>query len=377
MSYKNIALFVMAALLCLPVSADTLTLNPDHPEKYVVQKGDTLWDISGRFLNEQWRWPELWNNNPQIENPHLIYPGDELSVVFRDGQPALQVRRAGAAGMTADAGSVKLSPSVRESALKQAVPTIPIDAISPFLSRPMVVGEDELDAAPYVLSAQDGRVVAGAGDTIYARGLSDDAAVDYGIFRRGKPYINERVSRTDVLGYEALHIGDARLTRGGDPSTLVVVRSSREVLDGDRLVPVETTGFNRNFKPRVPAGEIEGNIIAVVDGVSQIGQFQVVVIDRGSNDGLEPGHVLGIFQSGIVVRDRHAKTEPEGKPDALLDLANNVAKFFRKSERSEEVELPEERAGVLMVFRTYERVSYALVMETSRPARRYDTVRRP
>lgn len=374
MTYKNIALLLFSLLAFNSATADTLAINPDHPQSYTVVKGDTLWDISSKFLSEPWRWPELWKNNPQIENPHLIYPGDTLSLVYQDGQPTMQLRRGGLA-------TYKLSPLVRTAVLDRAVPTIPIDVISPFMERAMIVGEGELDSAPYILSAQDGRVIAGAGDTVYARGMrDDDSTIDFGVFRQGPAYKSYRSNGTEVLGYEALHIGDVRLMRNGDPATLVVTSSRRELIQGDRLVALGRTGISRNFVPRLPDSDITGNIIAVVDGVSQIGQYHTVVIDRGTDDGLETGHVLGIFQSGIVVRDNYANVNQHGgEPGPLLDMVNNLADFMqlRKKQGSEEVRLPEERAGVLMVIRPYERVSYALVMETTRQIAINDSVRRP
>ena len=318
-----------------------VVLKPDYPEKYVVKKGDTLWDIAAHFLRDPWLWPELWQNNPQVKNPHLIYPGDILTLVYIEGKPTLQVQR----GQPA----VRLSPKARVEELKQAVPTIPIDAIRPFLTRPRVVTENELDAAPYILSSAGEHLIAGAGNRVYVRGIKRDDISRYAVVRAGQVYRNPG-DPSDILGYEAIHVGDAQLQRRGDPATLLLTKSNREVLNGDRLLPAEPQPFKANFMPRSPEQKVSGRIIAVQDGVSQIGQYQVVVLNLGQRQQLRPGDVLAVYQTGPVVEDRIA---------------------------GDSVKLPNERAGTLMVFRTFERVSYALVMESTRAMHVLDTVRNP
>ena len=209
---KLYALMLVFAIVPL-VQADTLDLAAGHPERYVVQKGDTLWDISARFLRDPWRWPDIWEKNPQIQNPHLIYPGDVVSLVYKDGQPMLRVT-------SGARPSVKLSPSVRTEPLVRAIPTIPIDAIAQFLTDSRVVGEGELEAAPYIVSMGKEHLVAGTSSRVYVRGIVSDQARRFGVYRRGEAYRNPDAAKDDVLGYEALHVADAVLEAGGDPATV-------------------------------------------------------------------------------------------------------------------------------------------------------------
>lgn len=340
-----------------PVPAPVVELKPNYPEKYVVVKGDTLWDIATRFLKSPWQWPQLWQFNPQVKNPHLIYPGDVLSIYFIDGKPMLEVQRN---GKTIQASlpkevlgkqypTVKLSPQIRVKGLDEAIPTIPYDAINHFLTRPRVVGEKELEQAPYVMAHAEDHLASGAGYRIYARGIEpNDVKADYVILRAGQTY---RDPDTDeVLGYEAIYVGEARLLRHGDPSTLRVVSSSREILRGDRLLPKDEDQFQHSYMPHAPKNEIDGRIIAVLDGVAQIGQFQVVVLNLGRQEDVEVGHVLAVNQRGSEAKDIVS---------------------------GETVKLPDERAGEVMVFRIFERVSYALVMNATTAIHIFDQVTNP
>jgi len=358
---------LLLTLALVAVRADTVTINPDHPDRYVVVKGDTLWDIAGRFLTEPWRWPEIWKVNPQIENPHLIYPGDVVSLTYQDGSPVLTVDRS-SAGARGSARRVKLSPEVRVYDDADAIPAIPIDAIRHFLSRPLVINDDEeMDAMPYIVSSYDQHLVNGKGNRIYIRGLSSDTGQSsYSIYRKGPAY--KRGEK--ILGYEALYVGEAAMEKFGDPSTATVTQSSREVLNGDRLMPLSEKDISRDFIPRKPDNSVEGNIISVVDGLLEIGQYQIVVLDLGEMDGMESGTVLGIYQSGKVVTD---KTGAKSN----WPLANTgIGEYLGTPKaRGEEVKLPEEFAGVVMIFRTYDRVSYGIVMEAYGPLKVNDIVK--
>lgn len=394
-------------LLTISVNADELSINPDHPENYTVVKGDTLWDISARFLNQPWRWSEIWNVNPQIENPHLIYPGDVVSLSYKDGQPVLSVNRG--TGQVVQGRNVKLSPSIRSSENDEAIPTIPIDAIQQFLKRPVVLDNDEIEQWPYVVSSYDEHLIATTGNTIYVRGIDDDSdATQYSIYRKGAAYINPKKDKDDeeeVLGYEAIYIGDATLQKKGDPASAVVTVVDKEVMVGDRLIPQSDEDISTEFFPGSPIREVDGSILSVVDGVSQIGQYQVVVVNLGEEQGIEAGNVLGIYQSGYVVKDtigpnmtektkaekeaERAKKVEEAEGDiskTLTKISNAVASgidslhetfptIANKQAKSEEITLPEEYVGVVMVFRTFEKVSYALVMETQGAVHVADTVR--
>lgn len=362
---------LLLALLLLSVpgfTQDDVKINPDHPDSYVVVKGDTLWDIAGRFLTEPWRWPEIWETNPQIADPHLIYPGDVISLVYQGGQPRLTVSRGGSASRL-----VKLSPEIRTHERSEAVPTIPIEAIRHFLNRPLVLDEGEMDAWPYILSTFDQHLIAGARNKIYIRGLdASDGAKNYSIYRQGEPYIAQSHDQGTTLGYEAIHIGDALIVENGDPATAVVTTSNREIMIGDRLAPVSDEEIDTDYIPSIPASSVRGSIISVIDGVSQISQYQVVIMDVGTQDGLQRGDVLGIYQSGKVVED-DTITNKRGRKN-INDTAL-VEYLGRPKPTVRTVQLPEEYAGVVMVFRIFDHVSYGLIMEATASIHLHDAVR--
>lgn len=338
---RRIVLSLFFLLLSLPIIANNVELNPDYPKHYVVKKGDTLWDISGMFLKYPWHWPDIWFANPQIENPHLIYPGDELSLVWRDGRPVLELNRGDR--------TVKLSPQMRETMLDQPIPTIPLSAIGPFLSKPKVVGAEVLETAPYVVASADERLISGAGDYVYVRGVMDDEVSDYSVFRGGKVYTDPETD--EVLGYEAIYTGDGSIASQGDPAKLNLTYTNREVQIGDRLLESEEDNYDLTFIPRSPETEMNGRIISVFDGVSQVGQYQIVVLNLGERDGIETGHVLSVFQAGETIRDQ------------VTDDPKDM------------VTLPDEHAGEAMIFKTYEKVSYAIVMKATRAIHLLDKVK--
>lgn len=322
-------------------------MNPGHPDQYVVKRGDTLWDISAMFLRDPWYWPEIWYANPQVENPHLIYPGDVLTLVYVDGQPRLQLQR----GTAVSGNTEKLSPRIREEALEDAIPAIPLDVIGPFLSRGVVLQRKDIAKTPYVVSIRDGHLVGAMGQDLYVRG--DLAGMDHGynVVHVGKKLVDP--DDGDILGYEGIYVGAGTIVRTGDPSTLSLNDSAREAMEGDRLISQDIS-FPGQFVPRPAPKSTEGSIIHIVDGVSQVGQYQVIIINRGSRDGLEPGHVLRVWQKGARITDHN-------KPGRV----------------SQKVDLPDEPAAVSMVFRTYERSSYALIMRATNEVNVLDIVRNP
>ena len=335
-------LFLGLILSSALFAAEPVAANPAHPDRYVVVKGDTLWDIAGRFLRDPWRWPDVWYVNPQIENPHLIYPGDTIVMTYVDGQLRLSLER----------GSVvKLSPQMRTTPVAAAIPTIPIDAIYPFLTRPYVVGENELEQAPYIVDFADEHIAGGAGIRVYVRTIENTDHKTYDVVRAGDPY--KDADTGEVLGYEALYIGNAALQRPGDPATLMLTQTDLETLPNDRLLPSVEDAPLQNFQPKAPDSQVNGSIISVLNGVTQIGQYNVVVLDRGTENGLQPGDVLSIAHKGEVIKD-------DITPD-----------------RTDTVKLPNEEAGVLMVFRTFPRVSFGLVLRATRPIHVLDRVRNP
>ena len=383
MGMKHLSILIMTWALGGAVVAQPATLTADHPDHYVVRKGDTLWDISGRFLQQPWQWPELWERNPQINNPHLIYPGDIVSLVYRDGKPMLTVRRAGGRPV------VRLGPEVRSEPLETAVPAIPLDAIGPFLNASRVVTDETLAAAPYVVSVGKEHLIGSPLGEIYVRGV-EDGTTRFAVYRRGRAYTDaDGTGGGAYLGHEALHVADVEVVRDGDPATARVLRSNRELLAGDRLLPLAEEHFTKPFMPHAPDDEVRGSIISVFDGVTQIGPNQVVVLNVGEDEGIESGHVLAVWQKGPLVEDRFAE-RPDRRTASYEDsngsLAADMGEFFNRisdavgSIRKEQpplVALPDERAGLVMVFRTFEKVSYALVMEASRAMHLYDSVTNP
>jgi hypothetical protein len=339
-----------------PAPPPPAAFKPDYPDRYVVVKGDTLWDIASRFLNDPWLWPQVWQINPKIRNPHLIYPGDVIVLYYVDGKPYLTLE--GVAGVVPpgvappkDIETVKLRPQIRYDSLEKAIDTIPRSAIGPFLYRPRVVTKEEIDNAPYIVSSYEEHLISGTGNRVYAKNVTNEQIAQYGVIRPGEVYRDPDTN--EVLGYEVIRVAAARVVRVGDPTTLTLVHAKREVLNGDLLLPSEEGELDFTFFPQPPRDAINGQIISVFDGVSLIGQYNVVVLNRGKRDGLVVGNVLAIYQAGKQVVD------PQGKSS------------------TSRVTLPDERAGVLMVFRTYEKVSYALVMRATRAIHVNDRVTNP
>ena len=324
------------------MAADGGLLKPSHPERYVVVKGDTLWDISGRFLSEPWRWPDIWHANPQIENPHLIYPGDIIELSYVEGKPRLSLKRG---------GLVKLSPRVRSDAVGNAIPAIPINAIQQFLSRPYVLNDTALEGVPYIVSFGEEHLLGSTNVKAYVRSIETEKHAHFDVIRPGPPYRDGDTG--EILGYQARYVGNAELFETGDPATVVLNDMQLEFTIGDRLIPDTETLPLGTFVPRVPDREIGGSIIGVLNGVNQIGQYDTVVLDRGGEDGLKPGNVLAINHHGALVRD-------------------TVAKFG-----GTKVKLPDEPAGILLVYRAFDRVSFGLVMYATRAIHVGDRVANP
>lgn len=320
-------------------------LQDDAPLHYTVKKGDTLWGIAKKFLKDPWQWPEVWTvNNTKVSNPHLIYPGQELLLVYRNRRP--QIVPGG--NLALENQTEKLSPKIRELPLAQAIPTIPLDAIREFLKGPRVVSKDELNRAPYVVEFNQETLRGAAGMGAYVKNLQEPVLAGYEVVRRGQEYRDPDTN--ELLGYEAIPTAEAELRELGKLSTVQLVQSYREVSIGDRLLPDESGLFQANFYPHAPAGAVGGRVIAVFDGLSQIGQYQIVTINRGTSQGLEPGHVLSILQAGRKVRDPYAPSR---------------------------VQLPDEYAGTLMIFKVAPKVSYGLVMEAARAIHLLDKVEKP
>jgi LysM repeat protein len=330
----------------LPVSPQqhNVDFKASAPEQYTVVPGDTLWDLSNRFLVQPWYWPEIWYLNPQINNPHLIYPGDVISIFYVGGKPYLTVR---------DGPRVtKLSPKVRDEEIGAQTYSIPIPAIQQFIIRPRVVSEETLNNAAYILSSIDERLAFGTGDRVYVRGFDGKPQGQYTIFRKGEALHDPKTE--ELLGFEAILVGDGEIIRADDPATFDLTQTKREALRGDRLLPIDFGEIDTEFVPHTPPENTHGHVISLFDAISQVGAFQVITLSLGERDGIEKGHVLDINQAGRVVAD------PFEKPGSLID-----------------VELPEESAGRAMVFRTFEKVSYALIMRASRAIQLGDSATNP
>ena len=318
---------------------EPVPLASGAPDEYVVQVGDTLWDIAETFLKDPWYWPEIWYVNPDIVNPHLIYPGDVLGLVYIDGQPRITNVRA---------STYRLSPQARVTPLTEAVTSIPYEDVAAFLSSGVILEKAQADNLPYLLSTRGDHLIASAGNEIYVRGVNENApGARYRVIHVGEPLYDPDDNR--LIGYQGIDIGDGTLRRGGDPATIALTDTRQEAKTGDRLLP-ESVDIPLNFFPRAPSSAIEGRIISVVGGVTQIGQYMVVVLNRGSNNGVSIGDVLTVWQTGEEVHDR-----VEGG----------------------RVKLPDEEAGTIMVFKTFDRISYGLVMEATQAIHIHDTVRNP
>jgi len=340
-------------------TGSNIPLTADAPDQYVVKTGDTLWDISKVFLRDPWYWPEIWYVNPQVQNPHLIYPGDVLKLVYIDGQPRVTL---GERGGTESGGGKKLSPQVRREQLSQAITAIPYDVIASFMGRPTLLDNSQVKSAPYVVAMRDGHVIGAEGNEIYAKGIRSAAADSrYSII-----HVDEKLydpEDGDLLGYSGSYVGSGPVAIAGDPAKVVLTDSSREALQGDKLFP-ESVDVNVDFVPHAPSSDVNARVIAVRKH-TVMGQYQVIALNRGQRAGLEPGHVLAISQIGGVVRDTYSK-------GGMNATTTNTSRG-----RGKTVQLPDERIGLAMVFKAFDRMSYALVMETTHEIRQGDLAGNP
>ncbi len=343
-----------------------IELAPDAPDRHVVVRGDTLWDIAGRFLRKPWRWPEIWEmNRAEIRDPHWIYPGDVI-VLDRSG-PTPRLRLAHPVGenaidtsaLTGGAGLPieKRSPDVRTQELgRDAIPTISSAEIAPFLNRPLIVDERGLDAHPRIVATQDGRLNLGTGDLGYVRGMTEDgdaaataAGSRWQVYRPARPLVDPDTRRT--IAWEALYLGSGQIEQEGDPAAMRIVAANEEIGTGDRLMPAERR-LPVIYTPHAPDSEVSGRIVAVYRGLSQVGRNNVVALSVGADDGIERGHVLDIRQRGRSITDR-------------------------TNGRAERIVLPSQSIGHLLVFRVFDKIAYGLVMDASQPISVGDDVATP
>lgn len=373
------------ALLTGVVMAQDVSLRSDHPDEYVVIKGDTLWDISGRFLDKPWQWPAIWHANPQIANPHLIYPGDVVSLVFIDGVPQLRLRRG---------DTVKLSPTVRIVDQGDPINAISFESIRPFIRDIRVLSPGEFEGLPYILANTDNRLAATFGDDTYSRGLDARVGEEYVVARLnsiydafGDPPETRRVrppkgwtrvpdvwdenehlwNRThpwnhkakNPVGYEMVEVSRVRVRKAGEISVLEIIRDRTEVKPGDYILPVSDMGYESTFFPHEMDSIPDGlRILATSGSKSGAGPFQIVSINGGNRQGLQSGHVFSAFRQGPEVRDRTGYRPGSFSKDA-------------------KVRTPDVFDGLVMVFRTFDDISYAIVMSGSRVVREFDRLRDP
>ncbi|MCP4701006.1 MAG: peptidoglycan-binding protein [Gammaproteobacteria bacterium] len=344
---KTVFIFAMVWLLAVPLvpvraaGTDIFPIQPGvaiksgYPAEYVVRRKDGLRDVTKVFFENPWEVEDTWQQRkPEISR------GDVVTLVKQGDQMVLRIKHE---------RTVRLSPGVRLDREERPIPIIPVSIIRQFLVRPVVVAENELKTAPYIFAATSPRLLLSTDDTIYARGFVGEPDEEtFLIVRAGQAYRNR--NSKEILAYEAVHLGEAQLERRGDPVTLRITSFREEITAGDRLLPLGTRAFERNFKPH-PSEPIEnGEIIGVVDGVSQIGQYQIVVSNKGLENGIEIGHTLGIYRGGRQVWDKVSGTQ---------------------------VHLPATQIGKILVFRVFDRVNYGLVMKATHPIHVYDKIDAP
>lgn len=383
----NKRIITLLVLSCLSLSsfADEIALQKNYPERYVVVKGDTLWGISAKFLKDPWQWPKVWKmNRAEIKNPHLIYPGDVVALDYSSGAPQLRLMHE----------TVTLRLGVIEEPLaKEAIHTIAPSVIGPFLSQPLLIENGQLDSAPRIVSAQENRLVLSPGTRIYVNNIKDGSSTHWNVYRPGEQLTDPDTK--EVLGTEAIYLGDVNIARFGAPATADIVRAKEEIFTKDRLV-VSADEFKSSFVPHAPEALINGRIMRIYGGVAEAGPNTVVSINRGKRDGLEEGHVLAINRYGRIIKDPEYKptdsnkvvpeqknlkelnldvyTGPDGKK--VVNLAKDPVKA-KTALAPNELKLPDERVGLLMIFRTFDRISYGLIMSSSDAISALDSVQTP
>ncbi|MFI4914211.1 MAG: LysM peptidoglycan-binding domain-containing protein [Steroidobacterales bacterium] len=334
------------------ISDATNVVSPTSPKSYTVKRGDTLWAIANMFLRSPWLWPEIWYVNPQIGNPHRIYPGDTVRLANgSDGRTQLQIVRG-------EGTATHLHPLLRSAPLEGPIATLPYSLIASFLSRPGVLSKDEVKHAPYVMALRDDHIIAGSGYELYVKKLDAEAGARYSVMHVDSPLRDPQSG--DTLGYVSIYTGTAEVTRPGNTAKVMLTDSARETLRGDVLIAADTAQ-SQDFVPHAPAGKVDGRVIAVVNNVLVAGQYDVIALNLGTRDGLERGHILTV--------DEAPRTEPDRC--ARIDGASSCGWSLRQQT------LPTESAGTLLVFKTSERMSYALIMNETSPIHVGDHVRTP
>lgn len=349
------ALSLIAALaISFTAYADTVQIREDAPDRHVVVKGDTLWDISAKFLKSPWKWPELWRlNKDEIKNPHLIYPGDVILLTWENGVPRLSKM-----------GTVKLSPQIRTEPISATpgIPSVPYQAIAPFLNRTRVIESALLSHMPYVLGGNDNRVMYSTHDQLYAT-AGDGTTSKWQVVRIARPLADPDTGT--VLGYELEHLADGQTVKAGDPQLLRITAAEKEVLERDRLVPA-TESAPMNLAPRAPEKAVEAKVITSLSGVEGAGQYSTVVLNKGAQSGLEAGHVLALLRSGRATADPKCL-----RADKLAFLAGGLKHRDTDCDKKVEADnlntLPDERIGLAFVYRVFDSMAFALILNSTEP----------
>lgn len=339
---RIISALILAVTAACASAQEPVQLVDNPPDRYVVVRGDTLWGISGKFLKEPWRWPEIWRlNQEQIKNPHRIYPGDIVLLDLSSGQPRLTLAK--------PVGTTKLEPQVYSEALKQEIPSIPSNVIEPFVSQPLVVDAHDLDTSPRIVATQEDRLFLGNGDIGYVSGIPDAKVVNWQVYRPGKPL--QDPDSGEVIGYEAFFLGNAKLTQPGDPAVVSITAAKEEIGRGDRLVAAKLPTLLA-YAPHKPEQAVSGRIMSIYGGLNEGGRYSIVSLNRGNRDGLELGNVVALYRS-------------------------QIAYGYDSGDTRVSTPIPEERYGLAFIFRTFDRISYALVMESSKSVMVGDAVKNP
>ena len=338
---------IIAMILAISIFSDWAAKAKDvellahAPERYVVSQGDTLWGVASRYLKDPRRWTEIWDiNQKQIKNPNDIYPGDIIVLVrTTDGSSKLMFAN--------EKATIKLSPKMRIEKLDiEKIPSIPSKKLEPFLSQPLAIEKNGLDQAPLILGSSDNRVILSAGDTVYVQNMPSDQGMDWQVFRAGKALIDPE-DNDRVLGHEAVYLGDVAVLNFDTISSVKITHSAQEILKGDRLIPASALQVN-DYIPRAPDFPIRGRIISVYGGVTEIGQNAIITLNKGLLDGLEVGHVLAVYRKSTT-----------------------------KLQDSKTIQLPDERIGLVFLFRVFDKVSYALVLHSAQAIKVLDAVQTP
>ena len=338
---RIISALILAVTAACAFAAEPLKLVDNPPDRHIVVPGDTLWGISGKFLKQPWRWPEVWRmNQAEIKNPHLIYPGDIVLLDHFGGSPRLKI---------AKPMNNKLQPKIYSEAVQQAIPSIPPNIIEPYISQPLIIEPGEHDGLARIVATQEDRLMLGSGDTAFVSGIPDASIEKWNVFRRGKPLKDPETG--EIIAHEAFFLGNMRLVQPGEPAVLRVTLAKEEMGRGDRLLPAPPPEII-SYAPHRPEQQIAAKVMSIYGGVNEGGPGFIVSLNRGKNEGLEIGHVLALY------RDR-------------------IATGMDEDGRRVQTALPEERYALAFVFRVFNRVAYALVVESSKSVIIGDSARNP